>query len=54
MIGALEAMTKATETAAKALSIMADLVEKQRAENEKLRKIIEEYAPHRLKEVYND
>jgi hypothetical protein len=54
MIGALEAMTKATETSAKALNIMADLVEKMSAENAKLRKIVEECAPHRLKEVYND
>ena len=54
MIDALTAMNISVEAAAKALTIMADLVEKKSAENAKLRKIVEECAPHRLKEVTSD
>lgn len=50
MIDALKAMTASTEKAAKALAIMAGVVQEQRSEIERLRKIIEETAPHRLEE----
>ncbi len=51
---ALTALNVSVEAAAKALTIMADLVEKTSAENAKLRKIVAECAPHRLKEVTSD